>query len=158
MPFVPFRTALSAACANPLDQAENEGQTLVACPERLCYCDPREQRNGWQLFWSVHLSPEVNHKSAETETREGGFAGKRVVAFESRFATEIGKLITNYHGLPILAPAMAEVPLAQNVSAFEFADKLFQGQLPVVLFLTGVGTRALLEVLETRYAREEIVA
>ena len=72
---------------------------------------------------------------------EKGFGGYRVVAFEARFAQEMAKLIASHGGEPLVAPAMAEVPLGQNVSAFEFAERLFRGELPVVVFLTGVGTR-----------------
>jgi len=88
---------------------------------------------------------------------EKGFGGYRVVAFEARFAQQMAKLIASHGGEPLVAPAMAEVPLGQNVSAFEFAERLFRGELPVVVFLTGVGTRALFEVLETRYPRAQLV-
>jgi len=86
-----------------------------------------------------------------------GFGGYRVAAFEARFAQEMAKLIASHGGEPLVAPAMAEVPLGQNVSAFEFAERLFRGELPVVVFLTGVGTRALFEVVETRYIRAQLV-
>ena len=94
---------------------------------------------------------------AETISRTKGFAGYCVAAFEARFAQEMAKLIAHHGGEPLVAPSMAEVPLGQNVSAFEFAERLFRGELPVVVFLTGVGTRALFEVVETRYSREQLV-
>ena len=94
---------------------------------------------------------------AETISREKGFAGYCVAAFEARFAVEMAKLIASHGGEPLVAPAMAEVPLGQNVSAFEFAERLFHGEIPVVVFLTGVGTRALFEVVETRYSRAQLV-
>ena len=80
-----------------------------------------------------------------------------MAAFEARFAVEMAKLIASHGGEPLVAPAMAEVPLGQNVSAFEFAERLFHGEIPVVVFLTGVGTRALFEVVETRYSRAQLV-
>src|SRR5262245_4645973 len=86
-----------------------------------------------------------------------GFGGYRVAAFEARFAQEMAKLISNHGGDPVMAPAMAEVPLGQNVRAFDFLERLFRGEIPVVIFLTGVGTRALFEVAETRYSREQLV-
>ena len=94
---------------------------------------------------------------ADTTSGTKGFAGFCVAAFEARFAQEMAKLIAHHGGEPLVAPAMAEVPLGQNVSAFEFAERLFRGELPVVVFLTGVGTRALFEVVETRYSRERLV-
>jgi uroporphyrinogen decarboxylase len=103
------------------------------------------------------MSTEVTGK-LETTPQQRGLAGLRVVAFESRFAQEMANLIVKHGGEPLIAPSMAEVPLAQNVSAFEFARRLLRGELTLVVFLTGVGTRTLFEVLETRYAREEIVS
>lgn len=87
-----------------------------------------------------------------------GFAGLRVLALESRRAPELSKLISNYGGLPIVAPAMKEVPLESNSDALAFAAKLFSSEFDVVIFLTGVGARALLGVVETTYKRDEYVA
>ncbi len=87
-----------------------------------------------------------------------GFAGLRVLALESRRAAEFSKLISTYGGLPIVAPAMREVPLESNSEALAFATRLFAGEFDIVIFLTGVGSRALLGVVETTYKRDEYVA
>jgi uroporphyrinogen-III synthase len=87
-----------------------------------------------------------------------GFAGLRVLTLESRRGPELSKLISNYGGLPIVAPAMREVPLESNSEALAFAAKLFAGEFEIVIFLTGVGARTLLGVVETTYKREEYVA
>jgi uroporphyrinogen-III synthase len=87
-----------------------------------------------------------------------GFAGLRVLAFESRRAAELAKLISNYGGEPIVAPAMREVPLDSNTEALSFAEALLAGQFDIVIFLTGVGARAVLSVAETKYARDIFVA
>src|SRR6059036_4001066 len=87
-----------------------------------------------------------------------GFAGLRVLALESRRAAEFSKLISTYGGLPIVAPAMREVPLESNSEALVFATRLFAGEFDIVIFLTGVGSRALLGVVETAYKRDEYVA
>ncbi len=87
-----------------------------------------------------------------------GFAGLRVLALESRRAAEFSKLISTYGGLPIVAPAMREVPLESNSEALAFATRLFAGEFDIVIFLTGVGSRALLGVVETAYKRDEYVA
>ena len=86
-----------------------------------------------------------------------GFQGHRVVAFESRFAWEMAELISRHHGLPQLAPAMAEAPLEQNVGAIRFGERLFQGEIAVAVFMTGVGTRTLMEVLQTRYRQRDLL-
>ena len=87
-----------------------------------------------------------------------GFAGLRVLALESRRAAELSKLISTYGGLPTVAPAMKEVPLESNSEALAFAARLFAGEFDIVIFLTGVGARTLLAVVETTYRRDEYVA
>ena len=87
-----------------------------------------------------------------------GFAGLRVLALESRRAQELAKLISNYGGEPVVAPAVREVPLDSNTEALSFAEALLGGKCDIVIFLTGVGTRAVLAVAETKYPREEFVA
>jgi uroporphyrinogen-III synthase len=86
------------------------------------------------------------------------FDGLRVLALESRRSPELAKLITTYGGEPVVAPAMREVPLESNQEALAFAAALFAGEFNVVIFLTGVGTRALLGVVETSYRRDEYIA
>lgn len=81
----------------------------------------------------------------------------RVISLESRRAPEMESIIRSHGGDPLVAPSMREVPLQQNTEAFEFAEKLLAGEIDVVIFLTGVGTRALVETLEARYSRDEIV-
>jgi len=79
------------------------------------------------------------------------FDGLRVLSLESRRAAEIERLIRNQRGEPFVAPSMREVPLEHNPQAFAFAEKLFGGEFEMVILLTGVGTRLLNRVLETRY-------
>ncbi len=79
------------------------------------------------------------------------FAGMRVLSLESRRAVEMAQLIRNKQGDPIVAPSMREVPLDQNGEAFAFAGRLFSGEFDMMILLTGVGTRLLSQVLETRF-------
>lgn len=82
----------------------------------------------------------------------------RVCAFESRRAADIRSLIDRQGGVTTNAPSMREIPLEQNPQAFQFADDLLLGRFDVVIFLTGVGARGLLEVLETRHSRNDLFA
>ncbi len=75
------------------------------------------------------------------------FKGLRVLSLESRRAREMASLITTYGGVPVVAPAMREVPLSENPAALAFADALVRGDYALVVLLTGVGTRALLDVI-----------
>ena len=83
------------------------------------------------------------------------FDGLRVVSFESRRANEIAELIRRQGGDPFVAPSMREAPIENNTEAFAFAERLFRGEFDMVIFLTGVGARALAKVLATRYPGEQ---
>jgi len=87
-----------------------------------------------------------------------GFEGLRVLALESRRAPELAKLITTYGGQPMVAPSMRELPLDSNKEALAFAAGLFAGEFDMLVFLTGVGARALQSVVETAHKREDYVA
>ena len=88
---------------------------------------------------------------------EGGFAGLRVLSLESRRSQEMEKLISNFGGRPLVAPSMHEVPLEANTAVFDFASALIEGNIDVVIFLTGVGVRVLTRMVETKYSKEEFV-
>lgn len=79
------------------------------------------------------------------------FDGLRVLSFESRRAIEIAELIRRQGGDPFVAPSMREAPLENNPDAFAFAERIFHGDFDMMIFLTGVGTRALDKVLASRY-------
>lgn len=87
-----------------------------------------------------------------------GFAQLRVLTLESRRSQEMARLISNSGGRPVVAPSMREVPLESNVEALQFASALSAGRLDIVIFLTGVGTRALTRVVETVSPKEKFVA
>ncbi len=86
------------------------------------------------------------------------FNGLRVLSLESRRAKEIEKLIRTYGGEPIVVPAMREVGLESNQQVLVFASKLLQGDFDLVIFMTGVGVRAMLDIVQTRIDREEFLS
>ena len=85
------------------------------------------------------------------------FQGLTVLTLESRRGQEMSRLIETYGGRPLHAPAMREVPLASNPEALKFVDALLNGKLDAVVFLTGVGARALSQVLESVHPKEKFV-
>ena len=91
----------------------------------------------------------------ESVERKADLSRLRVLSLESRRGPEMAKLIANYGGEAIVAPSMREVPLETNTEALAFARKLFGGEFDIVIFLTGVGTRALARVVETIHPLEE---
>jgi len=86
------------------------------------------------------------------------FAGLRVLSLESRRGPEMAKLIANHGGEAVVAPSMREIPLETNTEALAFGKKLFAGEFDMVIFLTGVGTRALARVVETIHPLEQYLA
>jgi uroporphyrinogen-III synthase len=87
------------------------------------------------------------------------FHGLRVLSFESRMATEMARLIQRHGGEPLVVPALREIPipLQDNGAVFRFGVKLILQQVDIVILMTGVGTKALFEVLQARYPLAEII-
>jgi uroporphyrinogen decarboxylase len=88
---------------------------------------------------------------------EPQFDGLRVGAFESRRADELARLITRCGGVAHVSPSMREVPLAENPQAIDFAHRLLTGEIPVAIFLTGVGFRLLVELVQRSIARQRFL-
>jgi uroporphyrinogen-III synthase len=76
------------------------------------------------------------------------FAGLRVLVLESRRGRELGLIVTSYGGEPLVAPSMREVPIESNAEAVKFIDDLVAGEFDVVVLLTGVGARVLLDIVQ----------
>lgn len=91
------------------------------------------------------------------ETNRDGLAGLRVLCLESRRGQEIARLVANYGGQAIVAPSMQEVTLKDNPEALAFAEKLSAGGFDMVVFLTGVGTRALVRLVEAHGKKREFI-
>ena len=76
------------------------------------------------------------------------FNGLRVLVLESRRGRELGLIVTSYGGQPLVAPSMREVALESNAEALAFVDDLIAGEFDVVILLTGVGARALVDIVQ----------
>jgi uroporphyrinogen-III synthase len=86
------------------------------------------------------------------------FGGRRVLSFESRRANEIATLIATYGGQAIVAPATREVVSSQSEDVPRFVAALLEGRVHLVIFLTGVGTRALVRAVEACCPKEKFLA
>lgn len=71
-------------------------------------------------------------------------------------AQEMMRLIERCGGKAIVAPSMREIPLEENPDALAFGEQLVAGQFDMVILLTGVGTRSLIEVLQTKFPLDAI--
>ena len=101
----------------------------------------------------------LRHRTAGQEGRMSGasFGGLRVLTLESRRANEVGKLIRTYGGEPLVAPAMREIPLDSDQPVLKFADAVMRGEYDLIIFTTGVGVRALVNIVSERYDREKFL-
>lgn len=87
-----------------------------------------------------------------------GFDGLRVLSFESRRATEISQLISNQGGVPIVAPSTREVPEGPDDDQQRLIQGIIAGEFDVVIFMTGVGARALIDAAATLGRQPEFVS
>jgi uroporphyrinogen-III synthase len=87
-----------------------------------------------------------------------GFNGLRVLSFESRRAKEIALLITNNGGVPVVAPSTREVPDGPSDAEQELIRSILADQFDAVIFMTGVGARALITAAEAVCPRQEFLA
>ena len=87
----------------------------------------------------------------------GGLQGRTIVILEARMPSEMAGLIERHGGRAISAPALREVPLPLGQETAVFIDTLGSGAVEMVIFLTGVGARALLAAAETLGKREKLL-
>jgi uroporphyrinogen-III synthase len=84
-----------------------------------------------------------------------GFNGLRVLSFESRRAKEIAQLIQSNGGVPTVAPSTREVPELPSEDELQIIRGVVAGGYEIVIFMTGVGARALIDVGRTVYPAGE---
>jgi uroporphyrinogen-III synthase len=89
--------------------------------------------------------------------RMPGFNGLRVLSFESRRAQEIAQLIRNNGGEPVVAPSTREVQ-TPNDDEQELIRGILRHEFDRIIFMTGVGARALVQAAESVCTRNEFLA
>jgi uroporphyrinogen-III synthase len=94
----------------------------------------------------------------EPSWRTGGFGGRTVLSLESRRSVEIATLIENCGGRSMVAPATREVNSPNPADVSRFVSALLEGRIDLVIFLTGVGTRALVRAVEPLCPRERFLS
>jgi uroporphyrinogen-III synthase len=81
----------------------------------------------------------------------------RACSFESRRADEMASLLRRQRCVPTVAPSMQEVPLEDHDGVLEFAEQLLARRFDAIIFLTGVGAEAMLEIAEQRLDRDALL-
>src|SRR6266571_2671302 len=77
-------------------------------------------------------------------------AGRTIAFLEARRSNELQRLVEHQGGTAYIAPALREVPVEDDAEMRRWLSALADGRFDVVLFLTGVGCRALLESADHR--------
>ncbi len=85
------------------------------------------------------------------------FSGLRIVSLESRRAVEMQRMIEKLGGVALVSPSLREVAIAEHRPVVDFANHLITGQVDIVLFLTGVGIRQMLEHLDRHVDRQRFL-
>jgi uroporphyrinogen decarboxylase len=67
-------------------------------------------------------------------------------------------MIAKRGGVPFVSPSMREVAIDRNEAAIDFANRLITGGIDVVIFMTGVGTRILVQQVERYVDRARFLA
>jgi len=84
--------------------------------------------------------------------------GKTIALTEARRASELATLVTRLGGVPYSAPAVREVPRRDRSPALAAIDRIARGEVGIAVFMTGVGTRALLDLAAEAGRREALLA
>jgi uroporphyrinogen decarboxylase len=85
------------------------------------------------------------------------FSGLRVAALESRRREELGRLIERFGGQAFVSPSMREVPIEHNQAAIDFANRVMIGEINIVIFMTGVGFKHLLNAIEKHVPKQRFL-
>jgi uroporphyrinogen-III synthase len=75
--------------------------------------------------------------------------GKRIAILESRLGEQLADLVKQRGGVPVHAPALAELPDLDPEQVRALVESLQQQPAKLFVFQTGVGTRALFSVLDS---------
>jgi uroporphyrinogen-III synthase len=84
--------------------------------------------------------------------------GRTIALTEARRATELARLVEKLGGVPYSAPAVREIPRRDLSVANAALDRIVAGDVAAVVFLTGVGTTALLTLADSRGLRDALLA
>ena len=92
------------------------------------------------------------------ESKEKGLQGLRVALFESRFGGEFANLVKKQGAEPLLGPTLVEASLSLGSELTEFVARLRAREIDVMMVLTGVGNRKLVQLVAPIMEREELRA
>jgi len=71
---------------------------------------------------------------------------------------EMAELIRRHGGEPMVVPSMRELPVGENVAALDYLRRLDAGEIDVVILMTGIGLRLLIEAVAAQWPRDRLAA
>ena len=83
--------------------------------------------------------------------------GKTVAYVEARMLSEMGGLIERNGGVPYPAPVLQEIHLGETAEVKTLVDDICSGTVQVMVFQTGVGTKALFDSAASQGREAEIL-
>ena len=83
--------------------------------------------------------------------------GRRIVVLEARMPSELGSLVSRHGGQPISAPALREAALPMRDDARSVVSGITAREIHAVVFLTGVGARALIQAADELGKKDEFL-
>jgi uroporphyrinogen-III synthase len=92
------------------------------------------------------------------EQAMASLGGKTIAITEARRAAELASLITKLSGVPYSAPAVREIPRRDLAPALEVLARICRGEVSMIFFLTGVGTRAFFDLAAEKGKRDLLLA
>src|ERR1700737_5577973 len=84
-------------------------------------------------------------------------SSKVVAILETRTGAHLGELIARRGAVPMLAPALKEVPEVDPEAVAALLDGWHTDPFKVVIFQTGVGTRALFQATDALARTDEML-
>lgn len=91
------------------------------------------------------------------DTPERSLRGKTIAITEARRAAELASLIRKLGGVPYPAPAIREIPRRDLGPARAVLERICRGEVAMIVFLTGVGTRGFLGLAAEAGKREALL-
>jgi uroporphyrinogen-III synthase len=82
---------------------------------------------------------------------------KVVAILETRTGAHLGELVARRGGVPLLAPALAEIPIVDPPAVVSLLEGWRANPYTMVIFQTGVGTRALFQATDELRATGELL-
>lgn len=86
------------------------------------------------------------------------FKDLRILALETRHSAQIAGIVRSFGGEALVVPAVREMHLESQEHALQFAAGLMRGEFDLVIFLTELGVRTLVDVVSAKHDRELFLA